>query len=91
MNNQQSIQATKSILIYAMRYALGRKTPAPSDVTESIVLNLDKFNMWELELIKKEIDEYGRLHNNNFGHDCDYDTWYDFYYTIINEMNERMK
>ena len=43
--------------MYAFRYALGRKTYAPSMVIETIKENIDAFDKWQLELIIKEINE----------------------------------
>ena len=47
----------KTILVFALRYALGRKTSAPSIVIEAIQDNIDIFDIWEIEVMIKEIDD----------------------------------
>ena len=55
----------KTILIFALRYALGRRTSAPSIVIEAIQDNIDIFD-WEIEMMIKEIDEC-----RDYGMECD--------------------
>ena len=61
----------KTILVFALRYALGRKTSAPSIVIEAIQDNIDIFDTWEIEVIIKEIDEC-----RYYGMECDKIQWY---------------
>ena len=64
-----------SILHYAFRYALGRMTLAPSEVSDAIKENIKLFTDYELNLIIKEIydaDDEGRI-----GMNIDRETWYD--------------
>jgi len=63
----------KTILIFALRYALGRKTSAPSIVIEAIQDNIDIFDIWEIEIMIKEIDEC-----RDYGMECDKIQWLGF-------------
>ena len=63
----------KTILIFALRYALGRKTSAPSIVIEAIQENIDAFDKWQLELMIKEISE-----SKDLGMACDIEEWLGF-------------
>ena len=60
----------KAILIFALRYTLGRKTSAPSIVIEAIQDNIDIFDTWEIEVIIKEIDDC-----RDYGMECDKIQW----------------
>ena len=55
------------------RYALGRKTSAPSIVVEAIQDNIDIFDIWEIEITIKEIDEC-----RDYGMECDKIQWLGF-------------
>lgn len=61
------------ILVFAMRYAIGRQTFAPTIVIENIKFNIDKFKKWQIDSM---IDEIKSQHN--YGMDCDEQTWNDF-------------
>ena len=37
---------TENIIIYALRYSLGRSSYSPMEVIESVVENLDNFNLF---------------------------------------------
>ena len=63
----------KAILVFALRYALGRKTSAPSIVIEAIQDNIDIFDIWEIEVMIKEIDEC-----RDYGMECDKIQWLGF-------------
>lgn len=62
----------KTILIFALRYALGRRTSAPSIVIEAIQDNIDIFD-WEIEMMIKEVDEC-----RDYGMECDKIQWLGF-------------
>ena len=63
----------KTILVFALRYVLGRKTSAPSIVIEAIQDNIDIFARWEIEVMIKEIDEC-----RDYGMECDKIQWLGF-------------
>ena len=71
MSNKVSVSTV--IVLCAFRYALGRKTSAPSMVIETIKENIDAFDKWQLELIIKEIGECKDL-----GMACDIEEWLGF-------------
>ena len=51
-------EVTTTIIFYAFRYALGRKTGAPSTICNTIISNIDLFKDWELEQFIKEIKDF---------------------------------
>ena len=58
----QSCEVHRDILVYAMRYALGRMSYAPMIVVENIKRNIDFFTPHQIELLIKDIEEL-----KNFG------------------------
>ncbi len=64
-----------TILIYAFRYALGRRTYAVSDVVEALIENWDSLDKYSKELIKKEIKLHEKCYGN-LGMECDKEQWY---------------
>ncbi len=83
--SQQKLQVDKHILIFALRYALGRKTSAPSIIYDNLLPNLEYFELWELELIAKEITDAQM--RNNLGDECDVRVWDG----ILDKVNKRIK
>ena len=67
------IPVSTVIVLCAFRYALGRKTSAPSMVIETIKENIDAFDKWQLELMVKEIGE-----SKDLGMACDIEEWLGF-------------
>ena len=68
------INVSENILIYAFRYALGRKTYAVSDVVEMLETNWDLLSEYARKEIKYEIKEYKRIYES-IGHACDEVQW----------------
>lgn len=66
----------KSMIMFAFRYAMGRKTFASNIITEIIVENLEIFSRNEIAQMITEIDFQERL--GGLGDDCDILTWKDF-------------
>ena len=71
MSNKVSVST--AVVLCAFRYALGRKTSAPSMVIETIKGNIDAFDKWQLELMIKEIGE-----SKDLGMACDIEEWLGF-------------
>jgi hypothetical protein len=71
----------RDILLYSLRYALGRKTVAPTTVIENFKENITKFNNDDIELIIKEIKE-----QENYGSDLDAKDWKDFLKFLENNL-----
>lgn len=62
-----------TLLLYAFRYALGRRTGAPSDVAATIRAHLDVLPDWMLAQIVRDI---GRaIDAEQAGAPCDVDEW----------------
>ena len=79
--NKNKTLVDKAILVFALRYALGRKTSAPSIVIEAIQDNIDIFDTWEIEVIIKEIAEC-----RDYGMECDKIQWLGFRDWLIKRL-----
>jgi hypothetical protein len=71
---RNKIEVPTVILMYAFRYALGRKTGAPSTISTEISRNIAQFKPWELKQIVKEILEHEEYFGD-LGDDCDKEEW----------------
>lgn len=72
----RQFQVERDILIYAMRYALGRQTFAPITVVENIKYNINLLDVNNLKLLIKDIDEQKDF--GGYGMQCDEDLWLNF-------------
>lgn len=82
----RKVKTTTTVLFYAFRYALGRKTGAPSTIADAIKDNLDEFAEWELKQIIKEILGYEDFYES-LGDHCDKVVWY----SLIGIINDKLK
>ncbi len=71
----KQIVVSKDILIFAMRYALGRMTFAPTIVIENIKSNILNFTQNEIDIMIKDIEYQAGF---GYGHKCDEELWLDF-------------
>ena len=74
----KQFQVDKEILIFAMRYALGRMTFAPITVVENIKHNINLFTKRELESLIRIIEEQEDFGRQALGMNCDIETWLNF-------------
>lgn len=63
----------ETTLVFAFRYALGRRTTAPSHVVAQLKTHWAALNDWTRDQIYKEIRESIRL--GEIGGHCDMKTW----------------
>jgi len=63
----------QTLIIFSLRYALGRRTAAVTDCSLLIIKYWNKLDDWAKELIKKEIKEAVR--RNLAGDECDVNEW----------------
>ena len=84
---RDKVEVESVIIMYAFRYALGRKTGAPSTICEAILRNITSFKEWELTQITKEILEHEEYFGT-LGDDCDKEVWYHLIETINNHLNK---
>ncbi len=84
---KRNVEVTTTVLFYAFRYALGRKTGAPSTMAEAIEKNLDEFAEWELKQIIKEILEFEDFYKE-LGDACDKEVWYNLIDTINKKLED---
>lgn len=64
----------RDILFYAMRYAIGRQTFAPTVVIENIKHNIELFNSNDLQMLIRDIEG----HIGSYGMECDERNWMGF-------------
>lgn len=81
----KQFQVERDILVYAMRYALGRQTYAPSTVLDNIQHNIDLFSANDLKLLIRDID---KQKNYGYGMECDEKLWLGLRAYLQNELNE---
>ena len=81
MNKQFKVE--RDILFYALRYALGRQTFAPTVVIENIKENIDLFDTNDFKIIIREILQQD---TDRLGMECDIDKWMGF----IKYLKERI-
>lgn len=97
----QRFVALEDILVFAMRYSIGRRTYAPSTVCGFItpllpilsdrvisVMRRDILEHGGFNRDRGEVDEYGLL-IEAFGDECDYETWRRFYELVDAEAKRR--
>lgn len=77
----------RDILLYALRYAIGRQTFAPTVVMDNIKANIDLFTENDVELIIRDIKDkeiYG------YGVECDKQNWLRFKEYLDNVIKMRI-
>jgi len=70
---EKNLNVCQYTLVFAMRYALGRKSMAPSIVIEDVIYNWDKLSDYTKAQIKEEIQE--AIDNQRAGMMCDVAEW----------------
>lgn len=71
MNPQ--FQVDETLVVFAFRYALGRRSTAPGIMVDYIVKHWDQFQGWTQRQIQQEI---GRaIETKRAGDDCDIEEW----------------
>lgn len=80
----KQFRVERDMLIYAMRYALGRMTFAPSTVIENIKCNINLFNNDELKMLIRDIEDQAGF---GYGMECDTQTWLSFREYLENRIN----
>ena len=75
------------ILLYAFRYALGRRTTAPSDINEEIRKNVEYLKNFEIDMMIHEITF--EEERNNLGDNCDKQIWIQLREFLTNEIKVR--
>lgn len=71
------------LLTYSVRYALGRRTTAPSDVAAITNGHLGHLRPHELTRLRDDIRDQSRL---GYGDPCDEDTWAG----LVAQLDERI-
>lgn len=76
-------EVEREILIFAMRYALGRMTFAPSIVIKNIKNNIDKFTEKDIKILIKDIENVSYF---ELGMDHDIKAWVDFKRYLVEKL-----
>lgn len=84
-NTSNLMEVDRDMLIFGMRYALGRQTFAPSTAVENIKRNIDKLDNNTIDIMIRDIEE----HPGSLGMECDKRTWLTFKQYLINMKTER--
>ena len=66
------------LLLYSMRYAMGRMSSSPSDVSDWIRRYRKHLSPRQIEQIAEEVEAELRIYERQgrlLGHQCDHDTW----------------
>lgn len=84
-----SINDLQDLVIYAQRYAIGRKTYAPKDVSDVILKHLDDLDDNTIKVIIDDI--HLQTQRNNLGEDMDKTVWLDLLATLKNELSKSVK
>jgi hypothetical protein len=84
---EKNMMVERDILIYAFRYAMGRRTFAPITVVENIKTNIDKLHWRDLQTMAKEIEENDKM--SNLGDSGDILFWIEFKEYLENLVKER--
>jgi len=66
-------EVDENIIMYAFRYALGRKTYSVSEVSELLINNWHRFKSHTKEQIIREIET--AIERNEAGMECDVNAW----------------
>lgn len=77
----------RDILVYAFRYALGRRTTAPSAVAVNITRNIKVLTRHDIEQMVREIGECAAT--DDLGSPCDVDTWQDLKEYLLVELDRK--
>lgn len=62
-----------SLIVYSVRYALGRMSYAVSDVVDIAINHREELNITTIKILRREI--YEATSNNNAGMACDRANW----------------
>lgn len=84
-NTSNLMEVDRDMLIFGMRYALGRQTFAPSTAVENIKRNIDKLDNNTIDIMIRDIEE----HPGSLGMECDKLTWLTFKQYLINMKTGR--
>jgi ABC-type proline/glycine betaine transport system ATPase subunit len=79
----------ETLLVFAMRYAIGRRTAAPSMVADKIIEVWPQLQEWTQKQMQREIsDEIDRV---NGGDRCDIETWQKVLKLEVEELSKQIE
>lgn len=88
MSMNKNCEVEVSVLIFAMRYAMGRQTCSPSIVVDNIKHNISKINNIQVEFMIRSIERHGEYFS--FGMECDEALWLGFKDYLKDVLSERL-
>lgn len=77
----------RDMLIFGVRYAIGRRTFAPSIAVQNVKHNIEKIDNNTIDIIIKDIEE----HHGSLGAQCDKLTWNNFVHYLKKVKKERVR
>lgn len=83
----KQFKVERGILVFAMRYALGRQTFAPTIVMDNIRHNINLLSKENILMLIKDIDEQKDF--GGYGMECDEKNWMYFKQFLIDIVAER--
>lgn len=79
------LKVDQAILVFALRYSIGRKTYAPSLVIEEIKSNINNVSNNSIEVMIDDIEG----HFGSYGDEVDKDNWESFSKYLKNILSKR--
>jgi len=72
-----SRQEFSELIVFAVRYALGRRTYAPGDIASMVKTYIDDISNGDIDILKRDIMEHGGYDHKveYYGDTFDYHTW----------------
>lgn len=86
MLDRKIFEVDRDMLIFAVRYAIGRQTFAPIVVVENVMSNIERLEINDIDIIINDIES----HIGSYGAQCDEDTWMNFRTVLKHELDKRM-
>ena len=86
---EYKFEVERDVLMYAMRYAIGRQTFAPSTVVQNIKHNIHLLDNNNLKMMIRDINWHASYGENSFGMQCDKELWLGFREYLENIIQNR--
>jgi phosphoribosylformimino-5-aminoimidazole carboxamide ribonucleotide (ProFAR) isomerase len=89
-NTQTKMKQTdETLIIFAMRYAIGRRTAAPSMVADKIIEVWPQLQEWTQKQMQREISV--EIDRGNGGDRCDVETWKKVLNLEVEELSKQIE
>lgn len=85
MMSNKELNVDRDMLIFGVRYALGRQTFAPTIAIENVKHNIDNLDDNVLDILIRDVEE----HHGSCGMECDKLNWMNFKHYLEREKASR--